>query len=71
LRTRDQRGLQAAHIDRDEVMGVGVHEPTDGNKREASEALLKLAAGRPSLHSPMHSVSAQIEVAGPMISGKE
>jgi hypothetical protein len=42
-------------------MGVGVHEPTDGNKREASEALVKLAAGRLSLHSPTHSVLARIE----------
>ena len=56
LRTRHQRGLQAAHIDRDEVMGVGVHEPTDGTKREGSEALVKLAASRLSLHSPTHSV---------------
>jgi hypothetical protein len=59
LRTRHQRGLQAAHVDRDKVMGSGVHEPTDGNKREASEALLKLAAGRLSLHSPTHSVLAR------------
>ena len=53
FRTRHQRGFQAAHIDRDEVMGGGVHGPTDGNKREASEALVKLAAGRLSLHSPL------------------
>jgi hypothetical protein len=36
LRTRDQRGIQATHIDRDEAMGVGVHE-TNGGKRSACE----------------------------------
>jgi hypothetical protein len=37
LRTRHQRGLQAAHIDCDEFMGGGVHEPTNGGKRSACE----------------------------------
>ena len=70
LRTRHQRGLQAAHVDRDEVMRVGVHEPTDGNKREGSEALVKLAAGRLSLHSPTHSVLARIEDVEPLDSAQ-
>jgi hypothetical protein len=30
-RTRHQRGFQAAHIDRDEVRRVGVHEPSFGD----------------------------------------
>jgi hypothetical protein len=65
-RTRHQRGFQAAHIDRDEVMGVGIHETTDGHKQEASEALVKLAAGRLSLHSPPHSVLARIKGVEPL-----
>jgi hypothetical protein len=69
--TVDMRGFQAAHVDRDEVMGSGVHEPTDGNQKEASEALVKLAARRLSLHSPTHSVLARIEVNRPMISFAE
>lgn len=40
-------------------------------RMEESEALVKLAAGRQSLHSPTHSVSARIEVTGPMISTEE
>ena len=71
LRTRDQHGLQAAHIGRDEVMGVGVDEPTNRNEREASEALVKLAAGRLSLHSPTHSYSSRIEATRPTISGQK
>ena len=42
LRTRHQRGLQAAHVDRDEVMGRGVHEPTIEGARSACES-----GGRP------------------------
>jgi hypothetical protein len=40
-------------------------------RKEGSEAFVKLAAGRLSLHSPMHSVWASIEVTGPMISSRE
>jgi len=42
LRARHQRGLQATHVDRDEVMGSGVHEPTNGGARSACET-----GGRP------------------------
>ena len=47
--------------------GVGVFM---SRRVEASEALVKLAARRLSLHSPMHSVLARIEVTGPMISSR-
>jgi hypothetical protein len=40
-------------------------------RMEDREALVKPAAGRLSLHSPMHSVLASIEVTGPMISRPE
>ena len=40
LRTRHRRGLQAAHADRDEAVGRGVHEPTEGNQKKASEAVV-------------------------------
>jgi hypothetical protein len=66
LRTRYQRGFQAAHLDRDEVMGRGVHEPTAGQPREGCEALVNLAAGRLSLHSPMHEVWARIDAFEPL-----
>jgi hypothetical protein len=47
-------------------MGCSVHEPTDWKKREEREALVKLAADRLSLHSPMHSVLARIEACKPL-----
>jgi len=42
LRARHQRGLQAAHVNRYEVMGSGVHEPTNGGARSGCET-----GGRP------------------------